>query len=59
MYHYITFAATEAIPLTHKAPWRILPWRIPMWISYTALILFGLFMFLFSIRNVKHKWIIY
>ncbi len=30
---------------------------ISMWISFIALILFGLFMFLFSIRNVKRKWI--
>ncbi len=30
---------------------------IPMWVSFTALILFGLFMFLFSISNVKRKWI--
>ena len=31
---------------------------IPMGVSFIVLIAFGLFLFLFSIRNVKRKWII-
>lgn len=31
---------------------------IPMRVSFIVLIAFGLFLFLFSIRNVKRKWII-
>src|SRR5690554_3493013 len=31
---------------------------IPTWVSFSALVVFGLFLFLFSMRNVRHKWII-
>lgn len=31
---------------------------IPLWLNFSALIIFGLILFTFSIRNVKRKWII-
>jgi len=32
--------------------------HMPLWSSFLALIIFGLFLFLSSIRNVKRKWIV-